>query len=78
MTQKAKKELFEAGEEVVLGAVNLYIAAIQENETAERYIMYGSTFFNGRWRDYVKESGACVKATVEEETEKPIDLWGED
>ena len=78
VTQKAKKELFEAGEEVVLGAVNLYIAAIQENETAERYIMYGSTFFNGRWRDYVKESGACVKATVEEETEKPIDLWGED
>lgn len=44
MTQKAKKELYEAGEEVVLEAVNSYIAEIQENGTAERYIMYGSTF----------------------------------
>lgn len=40
VTQKAKKELYEAGEEVVLGAVNSYIAEIQENGTAERYIMY--------------------------------------
>lgn len=44
VTQKAKKELYEAGEEVVLEAVNSYIAEIQENGTAERYIMYGSTF----------------------------------
>ena len=77
MTQKAKKELYEAGEEVVLGAVNSYIAEIQENGTAERYIMYGSTFFNSRWRDYVKEPEPRVEVTAEEPEEKPIDLWSE-
>ena len=75
MTQKAKKELYEAGEEVVLGAVNSYIAEIQENGTAERYIMYGSTFFNSRWRDYVKEPEPRVEVTAEETEEKPI-LFG--
>lgn len=78
VTQKAKKELYEAGEEVVLGAVNSYIAEIQENGTAERYIMYGSTFFNSRWRDYVKEPEPRVEVTAEEPEEKPIDLWSEE
>ena len=77
VTQKTKKELYEAGEEVVLGAVNSYIAEIQENGTAERYIMYGSTFFNVRWRDYIKEPEPCVEVTAEEPEEKPIDLWSE-
>lgn len=71
VTQKAKKELFEVGEEVVLGAVNSYIAAIQENGTAEKYIMHGSTFFNGRWRDYVREPE--VQLETKEESEEPID-----
>ena len=77
VTQKTKKELYEAGEEVVLGAVNSYITEIQENGTAERYIMYGSTFFNVRWRDYIKEPEPCVEVTAEEPEEKPIDLWSE-
>lgn len=71
VTQKSKKELFEAGEEVVLGAVNSYIAQLQENGTAERYIMYGSTFFNGRWRDYVRGPG--VQFETKEESEEPVD-----
>lgn len=78
VTQKAKKELYEAGENVVLEAVNSYIAEIQENGTAEKYIMYGSTFFNTRWRDYIKEPEPCVKVTAEEPAEKPIDLWSEE
>lgn len=78
VTQKAKKELYEAGENVVLGAVNSYIAEIQENGTAEKYIMHGSTFFNTRWRDYIKEPEPCVKVTAEEPAEKPIDLWSEE
>lgn len=78
VTQKTKKELYEAGEEVVLGAVNSYIAEIQENGTAEKYIMHGSTFFNTRWRDYIKEPEPCVKVTAEEPAEKPIDLWSEE
>lgn len=78
VTQKAKKELYEAGEEVVLRAVNSYIAEIQENGTVEKYIMYGSTFFNGRWRDYIKEPEPCVEVTAEESAEEPIDLWSEE
>ena len=78
VTQKTKKELYEAGEEVVLGAVNSYIAEIQENGTAEKYIMHGSTFFNTRWRDYIKEPEPCVKVTSDEPAEKPIDLWSEE
>lgn len=39
VTQKAKKELYESGEEVVLKAINSYISEIQENGTAEKYIM---------------------------------------
>lgn len=77
VTQKAKKELYEAGENVVLGAVNSYMAEIQENGTAEKYILHGSTFFNGRWRDYVKEPEPRVEVTAEEPEEKPIDLWSE-
>ena len=71
MTQKAKKELYEAGEEIVLGAVNSYIAEIQENGTAEKYIMYGSTFFNSRWRDYVREPE--MQFETKEESEEPVD-----
>lgn len=71
VTQKAKKELYEAGENVVLGAVNSYIAEIQENRTAEKYIMHGSTFFNGRWRDYVREPE--VQFETKEESEEPVD-----
>ena len=77
VTQKAKKELYEAGENVVLGAVNSYMAEIQENGTAEKYILHGSTFFNGRWRDYVKEPEPRVEVTAEEPEGKPIDLWSE-
>ncbi len=78
VTQKAKKELYEAGEKVVLGAVNSYMAEIQENGTAEKYILHGSTFFNGRWRDYIKQPEPSVEVTAEEPAEKPIDLWSEE
>lgn len=71
VTQKAKKELYEAGEEVVLRAINSYISEIQENGTAEKYIMYGSTFFNSRWRDYVREPE--VQFETKEESEEPVD-----
>lgn len=71
VTQKAKKELYESGEEVVLKAINSYISEIQENGTAEKYIMYGSIFFNSRWRDYVREPE--VQFETKEESEEPVD-----
>lgn len=76
VTKQAKKELYEAGEDVVLEAINSYVADIQESGTESRYILYGSTFFNGRWRDYIREPKPQVE--IEEEPEEHIDLWSEE
>ena len=38
--------------EAVRRAIERYKAEIARQHTEEKYIMYGSTFFNGRWRDY--------------------------
>lgn len=56
ITKKALKELHDAGEVRVLKAVENYISEIHRNHTSEQYIMNGSTFFNGRWKDYENES----------------------
>ena len=53
ISKKAMRELAEAGETSVIAAIENYKAEIQRNGTEEKYIMHGSTFFNGRWRDYV-------------------------
>lgn len=55
VSKKAMRELAEAGESVVIAAVENYKAEIQRKGTEEKYILHGSTFFNGRWRDYVVE-----------------------
>lgn len=53
VTKKAMGELAEAGETTVIAAIENYKSEIQRNGTEEKYILHGSTFFNGRWRDYV-------------------------
>ena len=55
MTKKAMKELQEAGFETVKRAIENYKEEIRKNRTEERYILHGSTFFNGRWRDYIAD-----------------------
>ena len=55
VSKKAMRELAEAGETVIIAAVENYKAEIQRKGTEEKYILHGSTFFNGRWRDYVVE-----------------------
>ena len=55
VSKKAMRELAGAGEAVVIAAIENYKAEIQRNGTEEKYILHGSTFFNGRWRDYVVE-----------------------
>ena len=74
VSKKAKKELYEAGESVVLETIKAYKAEIEENRTEEKYILHGSTFFNGRWRDYIKEhKSKPVPEKPSEEPEQPID-----
>ena len=74
VSAKAKKEIYQAGEEKVIGAVMAYAREIEQNKTEDKFIMHGSTFFNGRWRDYVQEPREVTKEPdPEEEDEEPID-----
>lgn len=50
---KKAKEDVERNADDVRKAIAAYCAEIERQHTEERYIMYGSTFFNGRWRDYL-------------------------
>ena len=54
VTKKAMKELREAGFDTVKKAIENYKAEIQKFHTQEQYIMHGSTFFNGGWKDYTE------------------------
>lgn len=53
VTSKAKKELYTTGYEKVVSAIEAYKKEIAGRE--ERYILQGSTFFNGRWKEFVTE-----------------------
>ena len=55
ITKAAMEQLEEAGEDIVMNAVRNYAEKIKKEGTEEKYIMHGSTFFNGAWRDYVVE-----------------------
>ena len=55
ISKKAMKELQKAGFETVKKAIENYKEEIRKNRTEERYILHGSTFFNGRWRDYIAD-----------------------
>ena len=53
VTKAAMKQLEEAGIDTVMEAVRRYVEKIKMDGTEEKYIMHGSTFFNGAWREYV-------------------------
>lgn len=54
VTKAAMEEMTQAGFETVKKAIENYKAEIQRNNTEEQYILYGNTFFNGRWKDYIE------------------------
>ena len=53
VTKASMEQLEEAGETTVMDAVRNYSEKIKRDGTDEKYIMHGSTFFNGAWREYV-------------------------
>lgn len=63
-----KHKLYDAGEDVVMSAIMRYRREIEEKRTDEQYVLHGSTFFNGRWQDYVVDS-------AKEDTPKSDDDW---
>lgn len=56
VTKAAMKQLEEAGMDTVMEAVRSYVEKIKRDGTDEKYIMHGSTFFNGAWKDYLESS----------------------
>ena len=54
ISKKAVKELKAAGFDTVAKAIDNYKSEIQKHHTSEQYIMHGSTFFNGSWRDFAE------------------------
>lgn len=79
VSAKAKKELYDAGMDIVTAAIEKYKR--EAEGTDERYVLYGSTFFNSRWKDYIPDP---VRGEIEiikpseSKEEPPIDLWGGD
>lgn len=57
VSKKAKQEIEKAGIDVIRKAITGYLADVERKRSTGfdlRY-MYGSTFFNGRWQDYLQE-----------------------
>ncbi len=66
ITKAAMEQLEEAGEAAVMGAVRNYAEKIKNEGTEEKYIMHGSTFFNGAWRDYVSSEPEQIQTPKKE------------
>lgn len=53
---KQKERLYLIGKEQIEKCIERYKQQIEKDHTAEQYIMYGSTFFNGGYEDYLDEN----------------------
>lgn len=53
---KQKERLYLIGKEQIEKCIERYKQQIEKDHTAEQYIMYGSTFFNGGYVDYLDEN----------------------
>jgi hypothetical protein len=56
VSKKAKKEIEKAGLETITQAISAYMEDVQQkrNTGFDLRYMYGSTFFNGRWMEYLQ------------------------
>ena len=57
ISKKSYQELEKAGYDAVRRAIEAYKREIQVQRKEEKFILYGSTFFNGRWKDYLDAPG---------------------
>lgn len=54
VTKAAKEEIFNIGFDRMKACIEKYAAEVNGSE--ERFILMGSTFFNGRFRDYLEDT----------------------
>lgn len=72
VSKSTKKELLKIGYEVMAECIELYKKDIVGVE--EKYICFGSTFFNSRYKDYLEAAEKSIKAKVSEpKKEEPED-----
>lgn len=76
VTQKAKEEIFKVGFERMEKCIKKYAQMKQGSD--KKYILMGSTFFNGRYKDYLEEEKPVEEPTpLEEEPEMTDEEWVE-
>lgn len=63
------QELYEAGEDKVMAAIEAYCKEVEGRE--EKYILNGSTFFNGRWKEYVPPEEKSEPAPQRQDLDEP-------
>lgn len=74
VSKKAMQELYEAGEDKVMAAIEAYCKEVEGRE--EKYILNGSTFFNGRWKDYVPLEEKSEPAPQQQDLDEPEEYRG--
>lgn len=76
VTKAAKEEIFKVGYDRMAECIKTY--AREKVGCDKRYILMGSTFFNGRYKDYLEEPKKEPQPEeVEEEPEMTDEEWAE-
>jgi predicted phage replisome organizer len=73
VTKKAKVELYKLGLEKVTKAINKFKAQMQKENREIEFYMYGSTFFNGGYIDYLDSNSEEVKPKPKKQEIKIIE-----
>lgn len=76
VTKKAKKAIYEAGFDVVAGAIENYKSEIERCNRDLQYVKNGSTFFNSAWTDYVGTVKETAKTQESPKKEQEINEAG--
>lgn len=71
VNKKAKEEIFNVGYDRMEKCIKRYMEIKQGVE--QKYLLHGSTFFNGRYKDYMVEETKKPEPEVEEEEEEMTD-----
>lgn len=67
----AKKRILKVGEKRMVDAINNYKLSISGKD--KEYIMYGSTFFNGRYQDYLDMNAKDIAGSAKKPKESKME-----
>ncbi len=58
-----------------MASIRAYSAEVEGRE--EKYILHGSTFFNGRWKDHIPETMPEARTQARQEQQAEPDIFAE-